>query len=181
MTCGAYKITNKINGKCYVGSSQSIPRRWKEHLRGAGSSSHLQAAFSKYGCDNFEFEVIEVCQIGLLIQKEQYWIDKQNPEYNISKVAGSTRGVKASLATITKLVASHLGVANNTGKHWKVSAEGKENMRLGQLKREKGLPRKKSEPRSEETKQNMFEARKNSWQEGKYTGMWDTRRSKEEE
>src|SRR5574344_371846 len=28
---GIYKITNKINGKCYIGQSNDIERRWREH------------------------------------------------------------------------------------------------------------------------------------------------------
>ena len=26
-----YKITNKINNKCYIGSSIRVEKRWKEH------------------------------------------------------------------------------------------------------------------------------------------------------
>lgn len=30
--CGIYKITNKNNGKCYIGQSVDIFTRWKKHL-----------------------------------------------------------------------------------------------------------------------------------------------------
>ena len=33
--CGIYKITNKINGKCYIGQSVDIKRRWREHINHA--------------------------------------------------------------------------------------------------------------------------------------------------
>ena len=28
---GIYKITNKINNKCYIGQSVNVERRWHEH------------------------------------------------------------------------------------------------------------------------------------------------------
>ena len=58
--CGIYKITNKINGKCYIGQSNDIHRRWKQELApNAKLNPHLARAFEKYGIDNFEFEIIE--------------------------------------------------------------------------------------------------------------------------
>ena len=29
--CGIYKIGNKVNGKCYIGQSIDIKRRWRQH------------------------------------------------------------------------------------------------------------------------------------------------------
>ena len=86
MKSGIYKIENKVNGKVYIGSSNSIKRRWQKHkalLRhGKHQNSHLQAAWDKYGEDNFSFSVIELCPIDQLISREQYFIDSINPEYN---------------------------------------------------------------------------------------------------
>ena len=33
MMVGIYKITNKLNGKVYIGQSNDIERRWAEHKR----------------------------------------------------------------------------------------------------------------------------------------------------
>lgn len=38
-------------------------------------NAHLQAAWNKYGAENFEFVVIERCRKDLTIQCEQKWID----------------------------------------------------------------------------------------------------------
>lgn len=60
-----YKITNKINGKCYIGSTNNFNRRKYEHIIGSTSEKYpcynypLQCAFRKYGIDNFLFEIIE--------------------------------------------------------------------------------------------------------------------------
>ena len=108
MKSGIYKIENKVNGKVYIGSSNSIRRRWQKHkalLRhGKHQNSHLQAAWDKYGEDNFSFSVIELCPIDQLISREQYFIASINPEYNQSKIAGRiemTDEVKQKLSCST--------------------------------------------------------------------------------
>ena len=72
---GIYKITNKINGKAYIGQSNDINRRFKEHQTcGCRSRIPLDLAIEKYGKDNFLYEVLEECSIEDLNQKETYWI-----------------------------------------------------------------------------------------------------------
>lgn len=59
-----YKITNKINGKSYIGSSKDALVRWHGHKKSAGCPGHqcynypLQRAFRKYGIINFSFEIL---------------------------------------------------------------------------------------------------------------------------
>ena len=76
--CGIYKITNKINGKCYIGQSKDIIKRWKTEYKWYHINKHLQAAFNKYGFENFDFEIIEECEPGLLNEREQFWISIYN-------------------------------------------------------------------------------------------------------
>lgn len=80
--CGIYKITNKINGKVYIGKSINIYYRWTQHIKISKNPSKyrdgnrpLYYAMSKYGADNFEFEIIEVCGGDMLCKREIYWID----------------------------------------------------------------------------------------------------------
>lgn len=71
---GIYKITNKINQKCYIGQSIHIEKRWKEHVDLAPTGETLlYKAFRKYGIENFIFEIIEECQANQLGAKEKYW------------------------------------------------------------------------------------------------------------
>jgi group I intron endonuclease len=88
---GVYRIKNKINKKCYYGSSKNIEKRWKTHLNQLKNKKHvnsiLQRAWNKYGEDNFIFEVVEECEIENLFFVEQKYIDTCGG-YNI--------GIKAS-------------------------------------------------------------------------------------
>ena len=85
-----YKITNKLNGKIYIGQTSDYKRRFREHQNcGYGNDDHnlLYLAISKYGKDNFIYEVIEG-PIEDYNEREKYWInyyDSTNKEkgYNI--------------------------------------------------------------------------------------------------
>ncbi len=85
---GIYKITNLINGHCYIGQSVQIQRRWKDHRAAAFNENSkayqypLYRAIRKYGLENFSFEVIEECSQEKLDEKEIYWIKNLNPVYN---------------------------------------------------------------------------------------------------
>lgn len=86
---GIYKITNKLNNKCYIGQSIDIERRWKEHIASIKSKKQNQIylAFRKYGLTNFSFEIIELCEEQDLDEKEMYWIkyyDSYNNGYNMT-------------------------------------------------------------------------------------------------
>ena len=82
-----YKITNKINGKCYIGQTiKSGEERWKEHQYHAfgthinDKNKALYQAIRKYGIDNFYFEVIQdnIETFEKLDKAEIYWIDYYN-------------------------------------------------------------------------------------------------------
>jgi len=57
---GIYSITNKIDGKKYIGKTIDISRRWREHLdsmKNESNKNFLPNAFRKYGIDSFEFQI----------------------------------------------------------------------------------------------------------------------------
>ena len=95
MIAGVYAITNIQNGKQYVGSSKNIPRRKIRHFHDLRKAKHhsnyLQNSFNKYGRENFEFSILEQISEAtqeILYIKEQYWIDKLLPQYNMGWVSG---------------------------------------------------------------------------------------------
>lgn len=78
LNCGIYKISNLINGKCYIGSSKDLKMRKRVHfalLRDKKHSNpHLQRAYDKYGVENFSFEILEIGEIDDLKVLEKEWL-----------------------------------------------------------------------------------------------------------
>lgn len=57
-----YKVTNKINGKVYIGqTTQKLEKRWKDHCKKSNKSA-ISLAVSKYGEENFKIKQILVCE-----------------------------------------------------------------------------------------------------------------------
>lgn len=87
---GIYEIKNKINGDRYIGSSNDIDKRLKEHKRELLIGNHfnprLQKAWNKYGFDAFELCLFLACETSMLLIEEQKLLNKK-PEYNITKHA----------------------------------------------------------------------------------------------
>lgn len=103
---GIYLIRNSVNGKIYIGSAENLGRRrrehWKELRNREHCNAHLQAAWSKYGEEEFSFEVLERCSD--LLKREDHWLYQYglpNSEigYNIRKKASSNAGLKHSPET----------------------------------------------------------------------------------
>lgn len=71
-----YCITNKLDGKQYVGLTT---RKVEESNDYFGSGLYIKRAIKQYGKQNFKKEILEVCstkeQLG---QREVYWVDKLN-------------------------------------------------------------------------------------------------------
>jgi len=139
---GVYLITNLINGKKYVGSSAIMLRRLKEYLNPLylernleKGNSKLLRALLKYGYSNFEFKILEMfeppflpliptlqgCEVRapraelrmLLLAREQYFLDKIKPEYNINFKAGSNLGRSYSEEVRKKMSLAKLGKVGN--------------------------------------------------------------------
>lgn len=75
-----YKITNKINGKYYIGKTiYTVEWRWKIHVtHSKREDDHLlfHRAIKKYGVENFVLEVIDTANNeNELNEKEKYWIE----------------------------------------------------------------------------------------------------------
>ena len=83
---GIYKIENKVNGKCYIGQSINIKRRWEIHRSELKNNTHynqyLQKAWNKYGENNFNFSIIEECDHNKLDEREMFWVKQYNSYAN---------------------------------------------------------------------------------------------------
>ena len=86
-----YQITNKINGKIYIGKTEfSIEKRFKEHYQDAlkerNKNRPLYRAMCKYGIENFEISLLE--ETNNPEEREIYWIEKKGSfkyGYNATK------------------------------------------------------------------------------------------------
>jgi len=79
MSAWLYVVTNKVNGKRYVGQTRHpVKKRWREHLKSAkNSSSLLGLAIKKYGPDAFEmlpFQMIHGTTQRQLDSAEKWFI-----------------------------------------------------------------------------------------------------------
>jgi group I intron endonuclease len=81
---GVYKITNKITGEFYIGSSKDIYLRWLQHKRLSvwkqQPNNRLYLDFQSCGLENFKFEIVE--ETDNLREREQYFIGLLKPAYN---------------------------------------------------------------------------------------------------
>ena len=84
---GVYTITNKLDGKIYVGSSKDVKGRIASHKSYLRNNNHknpkLQSAVNKHKLINFEFELIEECELEHQFATECYWYNMLNPSYNL--------------------------------------------------------------------------------------------------
>lgn len=76
-----YIIKNDINDKVYIGKTllPSIEERFQEHIHESKRQHRqhrpLYNAMHKYGVEHFYIELLEQCDVSLLSQQEQYWIN----------------------------------------------------------------------------------------------------------
>lgn len=98
-----YQITNKINGKRYIGQhkyyDESNPMKRKNRGIYRGSGYNLWRAYKKYGIENFETEILykRILSLETANTMEIYAIEKYKPEYNIAKGGSGIIGVKGFL------------------------------------------------------------------------------------
>lgn len=74
---GIYKITNP-NGRIYIGQSVDIKRRFKTYsgnLNTVKTSVKLYRSLMKHGSEKHIFEIIELCDINQLNNRERYFQD----------------------------------------------------------------------------------------------------------
>lgn len=140
-----YKVTNKINGRMYIGQTcQGYKRRWYIHCWRAarGGEQRFHKAIQKYGKDNFGVELLVVGPtlewINDLEKKAIKLYDTFNNGYNDTKGGDGTVGQKFRLGkkhtaeTRAKISASHMG-RPSPRKGVKLSEETKQKLRIANL------------------------------------------------
>ena len=101
-----YRWINKINAKEYLGSTSNAKKRLNTYynLKTLGKiNMPIYNAILKHGHENFTFEIIEYCLSNESIEREQYYLDNFDFEYNVLAKADSLAGYKHTTETIAKL------------------------------------------------------------------------------
>lgn len=102
-----YKITNKVNGKIYIGFTLiGLKARWRQHVYNARSNtkSYLYSAMRKHGIEQFSVEIIEsMVEESRIHEREIYWIAKLKSSiakigYNCTSGGDGARHTESSLA-----------------------------------------------------------------------------------
>ena len=142
---GIYRWVNLHSGKSYIGSSSNLRIRFKQyfnynHISYPKRNLRIYKALLKYGYSGFKLEILEYCYPEILLQREQFYFDMCNPEYNILKVAGSPLGYRHSEAAkkLISIASKGRSVSEKTREIKREIFLGKtldrdhvENMRLG--------------------------------------------------
>jgi len=157
---GVYAIRNKINNKHYIGLSVDIKSRFRLHKFKLGHkihpNKHFQKSVEKYGIENFEFLVLEICKEEELSDREIYYINfynSKNSHYGYNKTEGGSRG--KLLEDIVKSTANKL-------RGRKLSEEMKERIRktlTGRKQTQKAIDNraKSCTKHTQEFKQEIFD------------------------
>ena len=148
MTCGIYKITELETGRCYIGQSKNVEKRWKRHHK-------------RFPTSDFSYEIVIKCidETEILDFWERFCIadfkakilgfnltkggngawGSKNPEETSRKLSEAFKGRKRgpqSPEHLAKLIASRKGRKGpNLGK--KFSDETRAKMSESHLRRKK--------------------------------------------
>lgn len=73
-----------------------LSKRLNSHYQGNRSNVLLQQAIKKYGLSNFSIQILEYCDKSILIEREQYYLDLFQPEYNFHSTADSPSATRVA-------------------------------------------------------------------------------------
>lgn len=96
---GVYSVTNLVTGDQYIGSTRvHFYNRWTKHLKDfksrEGGCRTLNAAVRIYGLAQFKFIILEITAKTETRIREQYWLNKLKPAYNIAKDVNTVKGIE---------------------------------------------------------------------------------------
>lgn len=93
MLSGIYIIKSKVDSRIYIGSTKCFNVRIKCHLSELKGNRHgniyLQNFHNKHIIKKENFYIVEICSMGDLLVREQYYLDNVDMKFNIAKIAGA--------------------------------------------------------------------------------------------
>jgi len=116
---GIYRWNNLVNNKNYIGSSKCLASRFSVYYfkkamfnKLSTRRSIIYSALLKHGYDKFSVDILEFCEINVLVEREQYYLDILKPKYNILKAANSKLGSLHSFKTKALMSLKLKGINN---------------------------------------------------------------------
>lgn len=140
-----YLVTNKLNGKQYIGQTiQTIQARWSLHGKPTSKCPYLKNAIQKYGKDNFSISILASCKTKKeLDQTEEYFIALYNTlapnGYNLTR-GGNNKEITEK--TRKKMRDSHLGKKLTAQQKLKISKALTGISRSSETRAKQGLAKK---------------------------------------
>jgi len=118
---GIYVYRFKLDiSTIYIGSAVNIAQRFRQHRCRCSiykvNNSKFYNLVKKYGWNNIEYGILEklsgkdtYINKGILLDREQYYLNKYSPSLNINKIAGSILGYKHTEVNKLKFSSIHRG------------------------------------------------------------------------
>jgi len=155
---GIYMWKNLINKKKYVGSSENLRVRFMRYFNKnyllRNTSMYICRSLLKHGYENFSLTILEYCEPEKCIEREKYYIDLSESEYNIVKDPTLPPMSGRTHSDITKTIISdaHKGKTLSDETKTKISDTAKKIDHSGRFKKGHQL--------SDETKKIISDAKK---------------------
>lgn len=125
-----YKVTNKVNGKIYIGQTiVGLAKRKEGHINDAlanRDNNYFHNSISKYGKENFKWQVIEHCDSKEELDEMEFHYIKQfrsfgSGGYNLTLGGGGMLGYKITEEHRHNLSKSHIGYKHTKEQRTKIS------------------------------------------------------------
>jgi len=127
--CGIYAIENMITEKIYIGQTNDIKKRRREHKwyleNNQHFNIHLQNSWNKYGSENFIFKLIEKCSENELNKKEIFYMGKYSETTELYNLKDGGSNGKCSEETKINMSLSKKGYKHSEETKKKISESNK--------------------------------------------------------
>lgn len=137
-TSGIYFIKNTKNKKIYIGQSEKLYKRERDHFylldRNIHTNKHLQNTYNKYGKDIFKFEILLYCEPFELTRYEQFFVDyfEEKNLYNIClRCVDSRKGVLHTEEAKNKMRKNHPDYSGKNNPNYGLGLFGEKNGMYG--------------------------------------------------
>jgi group I intron endonuclease len=164
MSSGVYIIAHPETGRCYVGSSIDVARRWKRHDYELRNNKHHSRKLQSVCSERLEYSLVEIAEKENLTEAEQRWmerLDSVKNGFNVCPTAGTPSTLPKTDEHKARIGAAHRGRKRSDDAKARMSAamKGKKRTPTTAETAAKISAAKKGRPMAEETKARLSAAK----------------------